>query len=144
MTSLTAGPNRAPQNLHPMTDQVIKFLTEVGVCLLQRDADGLFERFSPWISPQERSHLLERLKACEAKVGEPDGLSLQGNPASLEQLQREGLELPAEVSQENFLSWSCVSLEIGEETTVYELWCAVVKTSEGDCSVGYFEILEAE
>ena len=74
----------------------------------------------------------------------PDSLSLQGNPASLEQLQREGLELPEEVTEENFLSWSCVSVEIGEETTVYEFWCAVVKNPEGDCCVGYFEILEAE
>jgi hypothetical protein len=132
-----------------MKKQVKQFLTDIGMCLVSRNSEGLFQHFAEWLNEDSRSHFLAQVKSKEAdtkqnasdeEVREPGSLELDDNPCRLQELRDDGVPLPTEITESNFVRWCCLSvLSEDEECSFYDLWCAVVR-QDGVYKIGYFEI----
>lgn len=122
-----------------MTIELREFLTGLGACLLQRDADGIFKSFAPWLDDDDRGRFIEEMRSVR-ETNDPDSIELGENPTDLDALAEDGFSLPGEVTKENFLGWCCITVGTEEDQDYYyDFWCAVVREGE-ECKVGYFEV----
>jgi len=136
-----------------MKTKTKEFLTELGRALAERKLDEACGYLAGWLPKSARKRLKDELLAKELEVrsefsdmeiGEPDGFNLDDNPSSAQELRDDGLDLPKEITESNFVRWCCLTVTADdEEWSLFDLWCAVVD-EDGVYKVGYFEVLDPD
>lgn len=130
-----------------MDETVRPFLDRFGQALVERDYAAAANALAPWLGGEtELKNAVEAQEAAtrdewdDMDIGEPDGYTLDDNPLSASELRDEGVPLPFDVTDDNFVVWCCVTVQADEgEWALYDLWCAVVR-GEGDFRMGYYAV----
>ena len=112
-------------------------LTKLATCLADRSADVLAGVCAAFVSREHLETFLVDLEAMETEVredfaeeqiGPVDGFELDYGSTDVDSLRESGIDLHAEISDDNFLGWGCVQLLAEEgEWALADVWAAVVK-----------------
>ena len=133
-----------------MEREVQEILYELSKCLLRERYARAAEFLAPWLENDPIGDGLEtvieaqiartRETFAEVYIGPPDTVELDDNLMNVSDLRRDGVVLPVEMTDDNFLAWCCISIQANEgEQSLYDIWCAVVRVGDG-LRVGYFEV----
>ena len=133
-----------------MEREVQEVLYELSKCLLRERYARAAEFLAPWLRNEPSGDGLEaviqaqvvrtRETFADFDIGPPDTVQLDDNLMNVSDLRRDGVVLPAELTDDNFLAWCCVSIQANEgERSLYDIWCAVVRVGDS-VRVGYFEV----
>jgi len=124
------------------------FLEQLAEHLVVDEWDEVAEMLAPWLyesASDLRRQVREQAKATredweDADIGPADSFDIDDSALGLDQLRKEGIKLPREVTPANFKAWCRVTVQADEgEWSLYDLWCAVVE-DEGSLVVGYFDV----
>ncbi|MDR9401935.1 MAG: hypothetical protein RI580_00705 [Halothece sp. Uz-M2-17] len=129
-----------------MNHQFQYLLNEVGQAILDDRSSSLYKNCADWISENEIKNFLQTLKNKELEIretfsdieiGAADSYEVDDNICTLAELKADGVQLPPEVTENNFLAWGCLVIYAdGGEWSLGEVWCAAV-TEGTDCKIGY-------
>lgn len=136
-----------------MKEKTKEFLTELGGVIASRQLDQACEHLAAWLPKSAHKRFKAELLAKERQVrtefsdveiGEPDGFNLDHNPCSVNELRNNGVDLPSEITESNFVEWCCLTVTADEEEwSLFDLWCAVIE-DDRTYKVGYFEVLDPD
>ena len=129
-----------------MNPQFQALLDQAGQAILDQSASSLQQICADWISEEEIKNFLQTLNNKELEIretlsdmeiGAADAYEVDDNSCTLAELKADGVTLPPEITEDNFLAWGCIVIYADEgEWSLGEVWCAAV-TEGTDCKIGY-------
>jgi hypothetical protein len=120
-----------------MEREVQEILYEPSKCLLRERYARAAEFLAPWLENDPIGDGLEaviearvartRETFADPCIGPPDTVQLDDNLMNVSDLRQDGVVLPVETTDDNFLAWCCISIQANEgKQSLYDIWCAVV------------------
>lgn len=132
-----------------MNQQFQALLDQAGQAILDHRASSLQKICADWISEEESKNFLQTLKNKELEIretfsdmeiGAADSYEVEDNICTLAELRADGVQLPPEITEDNFLAWGCIVIYAdGGEWSLGDVWCAAV-TEGTDCKIGYLVV----
>ena len=127
-----------------------EFIGQLASALTGRDAETASGLFASWLSADEAWSKVESVEAGtreewdDVEIGAADGYEIDGNPMSASELRDEGVALPAEIDDDNFKGWWCITVQADDgEWSLYDFWLALI-TEKGSLKVGYYEVSDPD
>ena len=131
-----------------MKREVHEFLDQLAEHLLMERYATAAQFLAPWLIEEPSGDGLvaaieaqvARVRETSIDVGPPDTAELDDNLMTASDLRKDGVELPVELTDDNFMAWCCISIQANAGArSLYDIWCAAVRVGR-TVRVGYFEV----
>ena len=133
-----------------MPEESDEFVKRLASALMGRDAHAMSGMFASWLQADEAQSQVESVEAStreewdDVDIGTADGYDIDGNPMTAAELRDEGVALPAEIDDDNFHGWWCITVRADDgEWSLYDFWFALV-SENGSVKIGYYEVTDPD